>query len=718
MTYPLENALNEFETYTYNVSLYMVKPSQAQDLDQNINTGFAKLIADNSSEAIYNISEVEQSHIVGFKNGNRAGFSSFFDITIRETNSITLLDTIVKTSSELGIENHTLAAYLINIEFNGRLHSGAPKKSTLNFWYPVIINDFRMQVDSGGAQYRIQATETGAAAFNYLENVSKETITFEASTVGEALTAFTEALNITQEARLRNNGSALEVEYEYEIEFDEETGATDWLNWNIQQTVDLDEAIGISTATADGKIQFVLQSGTNITDFIGAVLMTTDEYKRLPLDDGSEARTNGAGRLSTATLDKFKTFFKVVANIEFGNYDELRNDYVKIVKFKVVKHRTPSSISDVDEYTNSIFDTSVQTTRVDKLISQGILKKRYDYFYTGLNTEVLNLDLTFNFAYFEIVPVQSLDPNSVAASPHNGQPTLGERIGEVKNTRIDLERQASNLNRRLDTLRTRQAQNQSAIDNARSVNVDAIARQAQIQAELDQATTELNTVNRTLSFTEQAQAELLELRRSQTGAPSQVSTASGPVSNPLGIDAPVRFGSDTIDSSDTYVPENDRSGGTIMFGGVKANMENSADHSNIELEIRGDPYWLGKPNTFYTTTTTGELADYQTGQNMFYLKINLPALDPNDFDSVSPNDSYTISGLYVVTHVINSFRNGLFTQYLKAFRDLATNSSTVSDTLNTDTPIVPLSGPDDGTRGPAADPAQTQEDIEPSNGVQ
>ena len=104
---------------------------------------------------------------------------------------------------------------------------------------------------------------------------------------------------------------------------------------------------------------------------------------------------------------------------------------------------------------------------------------------------------------------------------------------------------------------------------------------------------------------------------------------------------------------------------------------------------------------------------------MFYLKINLPALDPNDFDSVSPNDSYTVSGLYVVTHVINSFRNGLFTQYLKAFRDLATNSSTVADVLNTDTPIEQsTSGPDDGNRGTAPDPAQTQEDIEPSDGVQ
>ena len=714
MTYPLENALNEFETYTYNVSLWMVKPSQAQDLDQNINTGFAKLIADNSSEAIYNVSEVEQSHIVGFKSGNRHGFSSFFDITIRETNSITLLDTIVKTASELGIENHQLAVYLINIEFNGRLHNGAPKKSTLNFWYPVIINAFRMQVDSGGAQYQIQATETGAAAFNYLENVSKETITFDASTVGETVTEFVRALNLAQDARRRNNRSALEVEYEYEIEFDEESGSTDWLNWNIQQTVDLDEAIGISTSTADGKIQFVLQSGTNITDFIGAVLMTTDEYKRIPLDDGSEARTNGADRHSTATVDKFKTFFKVAANVEFGRYDSVRNDYVKRVRYKVVKFLTPSSVSDVQEYRNSITNTSVQNNRVDKLISQGLLKKRYDYFYTGLNTEVLNLDLTFNFAYFEIVPVQIIDPNTAASQPHNDQLTLDERVITAKREAIDTRTERDNLERELDALRTRRATQTNA------VNAFGAERQvlASLNAQVTAAEENLNNLNRTLSAAEQRFAVLEELREQSVAAESQVSTAAGPVTNPIGIDVPLRFGSDTIDSSDTYVPENDRSGGTLMFGGVKANLENGSDLSNIEIEIRGDPYWLGKPNTFYTTTTTGELADYQTGENMFYLKINLPAAAPGDLNSVAPNDSYTISGLYTVTHVINSFRNGLFTQYLKAFRDISTNSSTVSDTLNTDTPIVPLSGPDDGTRGPAADPAQTQEDIEPSDGVQ
>jgi hypothetical protein len=155
------------------------------------------------------------------------------------------------------------------------------------------------------------------------------------------------------------------------------------------------------------------------------------------------------------------------------------------------------------------------------------------------------------------------------------------------------------------------------------------------------------------------------------------------------IDYPVRFATDVISDQDVLTSDNDRSGGSIQFGAVKANLESTSDLLRLELGVRGDPYWMGRPNSLLNQQRSSEeLVDYEAGSPNFFLQVNLPNATEDGAGRRKPQPDYQISGIYKVYSVINRFQNGMFTQYLDTVRDLATNVSTVWDQLAGDTDTI------------------------------
>ena len=48
----------------------------------------------------------------------------------------------------------------------------------------------------------------------------------------------------------------------------------------------------------------------------------------------------------------------------------------------------------------------VMTKRVRNLLSEGLLRKRYDYYFTGLNTEILRFDINLDASYYRLKPIR------------------------------------------------------------------------------------------------------------------------------------------------------------------------------------------------------------------------------------------------------------------------------------------------------------------------
>ena len=107
----------------------------------------------------------------------------------------------------------------------------------------------------------------------------------------------------------------------------------------------------------------------------------------------------------------------------------------------------------------------------------------------------------------------------------------------------------------------------------------------------------------------------------------------------------------------------------------------------IEMEIRGDPWYMGKGNFYDGNNDEGAESDtpvadftdlngiaYNSGSNQFLLMIESPR--KLDFDTSDEDQNtgfynfghinYTMSGIFQITRVISKFSGGMYTNEISA----------------------------------------------------
>src|SRR6056300_1651423 len=129
----LENVLNKYDTYSYNISIHMVHPRNSNQFDLNSGT---ILMADNSQDPRYIVTDVEQIFSVGHGQV-RSAYGNKFTIKLSEPNGTSFLESIALSARQLGIESHLHAKYYLTIEFIGRLPDGSVRREPSKFIYSV-----------------------------------------------------------------------------------------------------------------------------------------------------------------------------------------------------------------------------------------------------------------------------------------------------------------------------------------------------------------------------------------------------------------------------------------------------------------------------------------------------------------------------------------------------------------------------------------------------
>jgi hypothetical protein len=115
----------------------------------------------------------------------------------------------------------------------------------------------------------------------------------------------------------------------------------------------------------------------------------------------------------------------------------------------------------------------------------------------------------------------------------------------------------------------------------------------------------------------------------------------------------------------------------------------SSDLQTLDLEVLGDPYWLLQiPNTSGKYPWEEDVWEYEKEQwddetlatkrkntathnwlPFLYFEAQVPSVNLNAEDIMDLRESDSISGIYGVKKVINSFVKGKFTTKLECFRD-------------------------------------------------
>lgn len=608
----IPNQLNKYDTYTYNIKISMVKPD-------NI-FGEEVFIAENSTDASFNISSVTHTLVTGHSLV-RSSYANTFDIIITEPNNVSFFERIVSASRKLRIKNHVNATYKIEISFPARKSDSKPDRYPSNpFTYFVKIRNVEANITGRGSDYTITAVETNSKGYSYVNGVVKSTLTYKASTVSEALQELTKKLN--EYSTILNDTDINSLKpTQYEVILDDD--ARDWGQWKMSITEE--------TPNREGdKLLFHIPQGSSIIDHIDEIFKSTENGKKIPKLGGGYAKKELNEDISTENAIGSKYGYKIIPTVEEKEFDPLAGDYVKKIIYKIKKHIIPDMLLDSNELAESIKNSQNQLKILKELFDTGLLRKKYDYIFTGKNTEVLNFNMKLQYSYFLISPIFS---------------------GQISDSRLRNTKELSENIRSLQDKKSRFVQSRNQLfSEFNQEGVGSIIGE-QFQDIYDR---------RRDSFT-RSYEELWE----------QVNDSSAlPMYKP-----------DVIDNAYVYTSDDEQQGLSLArFGGVKANLENSGDLVEIELEIRGDPYWLGNPTSAQFPENIDEIAPYTLGGTLFFLNVKLPR--PEDENGLrKPSSEYYISGVYKVINVISNFNNGQFIQYLKAVRMPTILTNKVSDKL-------------------------------------
>ena len=676
-----DNVLNAFDNYTYKWKIMMMHPDDVSLRDSIVNTGRFRVIAESGVESEINIQSVRQNMKLFFNKTtvDRNGLANVFSFTLVEPMGATLYSRIYLAAQELGIENHLQACYLLELRFIGYDENGSPVDNIAGpFYYNTIMTALDFSYSDGGTTYRADMLETDQEAYKKLMLFTKEQMTITASKFGEFLEQFTSIINEQEEKEVITSTTRL-----YANIFEFGTKKQEWADWAFDSGSGPGGDLESISVTGVGTLTFVINQGTSVTDTIINALMCTTNFRKLPTANGGFHKDNPDDPAAKPeTWKDLSEWFVFETEVDYDKYDFLSKNYTKSIKYNIKQFIVPELVHDAVQHDLVLADESIQMDRIKNIVGNDLLKKRFDYHFTGLNTEVLNLDVYLNHTYYQLQAVNQGTSRTGgiafpgAGSSENELALLKGQLQENKSALSKLQSEKIKLNQERENFSSggsaspnpnEMASKERSLDDRKSKNA------------LEQE----KLLERQNEITEQIKAvQKLANKEARLRTQSRINNISGDFyitqSDVVGNQAedarnshPVSFNVAEINSKATNGPEDGDTNGALFLGAVDINLNSLADLMQQQITVRGDPYWLGRPRS---TSSVLNGADYERGGPCYFLNMNFPTYPDESTGLMNiPEANFGIVGVYRVIEVDADYQDGMFTMNLTSYRDVNTN---------------------------------------------
>ena len=616
-----ENILDRYDQSTYHFKLYMIP--EEEFLNGATTSTNEIIIAESGVTGQMTIDEVVIEGFVGPGKKNKNIQTNKIDISIRELAGASLIDSIIYASQTLNINNFNKCPYFLELSFRG-WENGSPDTKTLSdlkFTWPIIIQGIQTEVDITGALYNISSYFLNEVSLLSEYSVLPEQISLkDCETVNDAITKLTNQLNKIETNKSLAMHSTPDT---FEIQMNSTLGLYKLVDGDpTVQTTKTKESLD---SEAYSKT-ISLNKGLTIMEAINKILAASPGYQK----DSRLASTPSAN--NNEKVDKPKQIHKIGTTGKFGKFDTIRKDYTKQHVFVVTPYGMGTLITSPDDLTAN------GKNRYNNYVSKKVLVKKYNYSYTGLNDQVLNFDMKFNFLWYSKIPTQgglATNNSSVSEAQHISDKIDKQILAkEEEATRGGNKSSASSF-----SFLDRFANNETTFGS--ETNISTLFGKNNRLANNTKFVSDYNakpktTINNIASF---------------SGAPS------------------------TEEENIVKNVEQNKSAGASYVGSVleQAFSTESGDLVNIEMEIKGDPYWIGQeyPTDEITTNEAahGESKSSPFSHQLFFLFSVKTAQTPNVTTGIYDTGSTSFSGVYGVTKITNTFSNGLFIQTLSSVKD-------------------------------------------------
>jgi hypothetical protein len=696
------------------------------------------IIAESGVTTGFAIGDVVISDTISPNFRNHSNLTTGITIQIMEPYSLTLPDRMFMASRELGTQNWRLAPFILQLEFryikaDGSLYNPTGTQKLIKV-YQVMITDFDAQLTEVGTKYDVTAAITGNLGFRDAYHIMPQshrvqtdqgtdqnaglTVPTGDNTVGSFFDNVGTTINRMYIKLRQNNSTGARLPvliYKFFVEPDLAK----------QKIIFSPEANARRASFTTGNTnvgEITVSRGISVSQLVDDILASLEDatYFVQPYADGG--------------LVRIPVIECVTKNV---GWDLITNDYVREFNF-YIKTKLSNRPIPFQQYGQDIQDSpNLQARRLQEV--QKTLKKRYDYFYTGLNTEIISCDIKFNQLHIIPTPLVDVTPPMAPSSAATVNPNNPSITGQTPVASIQSNLNEGRRNRAQavaagsailndvnagdnpntpDAVRQTIAAREQAEEVLRAAASESVvpfegnedaqrrlqgiinnsaegqalrSRLAQSQAENARLATRreyAEDINRQLTkkiLELSYHADPRDIINSMT-RPTNIESASG--NNAVSATRPM------VSSilSQIY----DRGGQHLL---------------EIDLEIRGDPYWLGRtalerstellaifnrtPSTNTPTPTptpaagstpagaaaasTGQTAgasqvdrDDQDANILLRFRAGTPPKEDTGFMNLSEGSTF-FYGIYTIIEVTHEFKQGKFTQKLKGTRDLLIN---------------------------------------------
>ncbi|UYE98667.1 hypothetical protein XbC2_238 [Xanthomonas phage XbC2] len=655
---PYENPLLAFHNYTWNFSLYTMSPAEYELFLDNDTADVNKyVVAQSAVTGRYSIESVKITQAGPATPGITSNYSMNTAIMeIKENGGQHLFDDLVVLSNTLGYKKFMDVPFVMELNFIGfDEDSGAPTTiKSLNRKWGVRLNTIQGSASqSGGAiTYTLSLSSTRGGMMENKDWTLKEPYTCTTGTFGEFIQQLQDHMNkvaTDQYGYLRYRYDAFSNDEYFKMILPTEL-ANMTINYDSKQSPEVNQ----TKSGASGAKDFTWGADVPVSRVIDDVLDCC-----MPLHESTDKRRN---------------FVNIIPVSRYVGYDPIRDTSAYKNFFYILKYKI-GDVTSKDDLLPESFNLQYFYDNADKISDETdpnkkpkINGKRYDYQFSGLNTEILNLDIKYDQGFNIAVtrnPQSQIDKQN-STGTHVAE-TL-ELAGQEYSTA-----DTAQLWAKSQELVNKQKAGQELTDEERQFIRDAqgasASRVMPTEGETDQSNLNLSMAPALPSYIEDFR-NTIDIGVEGTngiGTPRVDSVPTEPTN---------------IGKTNSGAKGDNSSDDELQRRLIRDNYYNRSFLGKLDIKVVGDPFWLGWGDYSYIRylerAARGEdlnpspedrhFANYMTSET--YLLLNLkPIVAISDDTGILEVNQKSVfnQNFYRVNKVVSEFSsNGSFTQQLTA----------------------------------------------------
>lgn len=697
------NPMSSYNLSTYHLSFYL-----DSDLPSEQDQGNEFVIAETGLTGM-NIQEVTINQIVGPTMRTKNAMATDITIRIYEPGGALLPDLLFQAATRKQIRNYLKAPWFLKLKLWGYDENGEPAPVGKGWKWKMMLIDVQTQVSETGAIHTITAMPLAEVALNDQYGMLGTTVSTRGNkTVGDALKNVIDRMN-SDAARRYGQSSVPFVQYAVEERpygFDTKVGVTSPFGHPITSSYPQggDQTTTDNYDTQTGQFA----PGTDFPAVVDMFMSRSETAVKMIRPSRELPPAIGSGPDDEAVIkDVFSVVHRVETKVEYGEYNETWGDYSKKITFVIKPYTTLRLLTSRGRAMNYDKEKTFNTRKAQYAVQKALMKKQYDYLFTGMNTEVLKFDINLNFTWAVSVP-QFLAQTTTTGTPASYDPSMSVEELRAANDKAYAQFQSADAALKSKTKEILDANNLAdngimdgtgkRITAEQRANLDQLAKlrgEADANSRLTAAAlgkaqdkTKATTPSRRLPpedsgrivdgedlVYENAQgrgvdgkADTRYLGADQGGASFMPVTIAQDASKP-GIRTHTGTPTDNNPNKSIY--------GALLnqlYGTIDGNLQ------DVDLEIRGDPYWLGHgdPNEVYDSASDNDAPNFFNGEHIFVFRFKMPVGYDPETGQPTPQtaaimqrkggNANLFTGFFAAIEVLHKFSNGVFTQNLKGTR--------------------------------------------------